>query len=77
MYWQTMKSLCRVVALASVAMAPVALAAQDAPKPAPKVSPEDYASRWDIFAGYSYIAPKGTVQVPQPNGTVAPFPMMQ
>ena len=68
-----MKSLCRVVALASVAMAPVALAAQDAPKPAPKVSPEDYASRWDIFAGYSYIAPKGTVQVPQPDGTVAPF----
>ena len=31
------------------------------------------SSRWDIFAGYSYLAPKGTVQVPQPNGTTAPF----
>lgn len=72
---QSMKSLCRVLALACVSLAPAALVAQDAPKPAPKVSPEDYASRWDIFAGYSYIAPKGTVQVPQPpdGSTVAPF----
>lgn len=73
MQLQTMKSLCRVLALACVAVTPVALAAQDSAKPAPKVSPEDYASRWDIFAGYSYLAPKGTVQVPQPNGTVAPY----
>ncbi len=26
------------------------------------------ASRWDIFLGYSYLAPKGTVQVEQPDG---------
>jgi hypothetical protein len=33
----------------------------------------DYASRWDIFAGYSYLAPKGTVDVPQGNGTTIPY----
>ncbi len=30
-------------------------------------------SKIDIFAGYSYLVPKGTVQVPQPNGTIAPY----
>jgi len=73
MYSQTMRSFCRVLALACVACAPVAMAAQDAAKPAPKVAPEDYASRWDIFLGYSYIAPKGTVQVPQSDGTTVPY----
>jgi hypothetical protein len=52
---------------------PVALAAQDSAKPATKAPAGDYASRWDIFAGYSYLAPKGTVNVPQQNGTVVPF----
>ena len=50
----------------------MALAAQDAAKPASRTS-DDYASRWDIFAGYSYLAPHGTVQVPQPDGTTAPY----
>ncbi|HVZ84916.1 MAG TPA: hypothetical protein VG893_14665 [Terracidiphilus sp.] len=59
--------------MACVALAPVTLAAQDSAKSAPKAGSEDYASRWDIFAGYSYIAPKGTVQVPQPDGTTAPY----
>ena len=68
-----MRSLSRVVALAVVAVAPAIAVAQGTAKAAPKVSPEDYASRWDIFAGYSYLSPHGTVQVPQPNGTVAPF----
>jgi len=49
------------------------VAAQNSAKPASKGSWEDSPSRWDIFAGYSYLAPKGTVQVPQPDGTVAPF----
>ncbi|HZB89406.1 MAG TPA: OmpA family protein [Terracidiphilus sp.] len=52
---------------------PVALAAQDAAKPAAKAGSDDSASRWDIFAGYSYIAPHGTVEVPQPDGTIQPF----
>ncbi len=73
MYSQTLKSLCRVLALACVAVMPVALAAQDAAKPAPKGSREYSPSRWDIFTGYSYLAPKGTVDVPVPSGQVLPF----
>jgi len=55
------KSLSRVLALAIVALVPVALAAQDTAKPAAKSAPDDSATRWDIFAGYSYIAPHGTI----------------
>ena len=55
------KSLSRVLALAFVALAPVALAAQGSAKPADKAAPEDSATKWDIFAGYSYIAPHGTI----------------
>ncbi len=75
MFSQTMKSLCRVASLTCVALAPIALMAQDvpnAPKPAAKYS-QDYTSRWDFFAGYSYLAPKGTVHVPLPDGSVQPF----
>jgi outer membrane protein OmpA-like peptidoglycan-associated protein len=70
---QSLKSLGRTLAFVCLAVTPVALAAQDAPKPAPKASSAPYASRWDIFAGYSYIAPHGTVNVPQPDGTVVPY----
>ena len=68
MYSRVSKSLCRVLVLATVALLPAALAAQDSAKPAAKATGEDSASRWDIFAGYSYLAPKGTVQVLQPDG---------
>ena len=54
--------------LAMVASLAGAAAAQDAPKPAPKASQFDSPSRWDFFAGYSYLAPKGTVDVLQPDG---------
>jgi hypothetical protein len=37
------------------------MAAQDAPKPAAKAAPSESPSKWDIFAGYSYLAPHGTV----------------
>lgn len=73
MCFQRLKSVCRTLAFASLAFAPLALAAQDTNKPAPKTNSGDYASRWDIFAGYSYLAPHGTVNVPQPNGTTLPF----
>jgi len=52
---------------------PVALAAQAPATPTGKALPSDSPSRWDIFAGYSYLAPKGTVNVLQPNGTTVPF----
>jgi hypothetical protein len=52
---------------------PVALVAQGSSRPAVKADSGDTASRWDIFAGYSYLAPKGTVNVPQPSGATVPF----
>jgi hypothetical protein len=54
-----------------VSLLPIVLAAQATPTA--KGAANDSPSRWDIFAGYSYLAPKGTVQVLQPNGTTAPF----
>jgi hypothetical protein len=73
MHSHVLKSLSRVIALAMVASVPVAMVAQDAPKPAPKASQADSPSRWDIFAGYSYLAPKDTVDVLQSDGiTVLP-----
>jgi hypothetical protein len=68
------KSFSRVLALAIVAFVPVALAAQEAAQPAAKSAPEDSATKWDIFAGYSYIAPHGTIAVPLPGGVYQPTP---
>ncbi len=58
-----------VFVILMVGFIPPAISAQDAPKPQPKASPSDSPSRWDIFAGYSYLAPKGTVEVLQSDGT--------
>jgi len=60
------KSLVQVLALALVAVAPVVLAAQDAPKA--KKAAFDSPSKLDIFVGYSYLAPKGTINTPIGNG---------
>jgi hypothetical protein len=73
MYSRILKSVCRVLALACVVLMPVALVAQGSSRPAVKADSGDTASRWDIFAGYSYLAPKGTVNVPQPSGATVPF----
>src|SRR5579863_10179259 len=73
MHSHVFRSLGRGFALAMLAAMPVALVAQDAPKPAATAFPGDSPSRWDIFAGYSYLAPKGTVNVLQTDGvTVLP-----
>jgi hypothetical protein len=48
--------------------------AQD--KPAAKAQMyNDSPSRWDIFAGYSYLAPHGTVQVIQPDAQLNVLPV--
>jgi len=67
-------SLSRILVSTALAGFSLGLVAQDAPKPAPKATPSaDSPSRWDIFAGYSYLAPKGTVDVLQTDGvTVLP-----
>ena len=67
-----LRSVGRVLASISLSLMPVALAAQAAPA-ARGVTNNDSPSRWDIFVGYSYLAPKGTVQVLQSNGSTAPF----
>ena len=56
-----------VLAIAAAAcFASAGAFAQD--KPAAKPPAEPSPSRWDIFVGYSYLAPHGTVQVPQAGG---------
>jgi hypothetical protein len=54
-----LRSVGRVLASISVSLLPVALAAQAAPSA--RGVTNDSPSRWDIFAGYSYLAPNGTV----------------
>ena len=58
-----LKSLVRIFALVCAVFVPFALTAQaqDAPKQAAKAAVNDSPSRWDIFAGYSFFWPKGTV----------------
>ena len=56
-----------VLAVAAAAMLSAGAFAQD--KPAAKAPAEDSPSRWDIFAGYSYLAPHDTVQVLLTDGT--------
>ena len=73
MHSHLLKSWSRVIGLAVLASVPIALVAQEAPKPAPKYSQGDSPSRADLFVGYSYLAPKGTVEVPQSNGSTLPF----
>lgn len=66
-----LKGVSRMLAVAAFAAIPACLAAQNAPKPS--LTYADAPSRWDIFAGYSYLNPRDTVQVIMPNGTIAPF----
>ena len=65
MFSQVLKTSSWVLALAFVASLPMALAAQEAAKPAASGDPN--VSKWDIFAGYSYLAPHGSAS----NGTTA------
>jgi hypothetical protein len=55
------KCTIRILVIAFAVLMPIAMAAQDSAKPAAKATAEDSASKWDIFLGYSYLAPKGTV----------------
>jgi hypothetical protein len=69
---RVLKFVSRIFALVSLGiMLPVAMLGQ-APPAAHGVS-NDMPSRFDVFIGYSYLAPSGTVQVLQPNGTTGPF----
>ncbi len=63
MYAKNLNWICLVLTAILAGIAPVGLAAQAAGS-----SASGQPSRWDIFAGYSYLAPRGTVQVPQAGG---------
>jgi outer membrane protein OmpA-like peptidoglycan-associated protein len=70
---RVLKNVGRILAMISAGiMLPVAMFSQAAPA-AQGSSSNDMPSRFDVFVGYSYLAPKGTVQVPQANGTAVPF----
>ena len=76
MHFRGLKFVSQVLSVALLALAPVAaVAAQHSSTKKGKMgeSSNPSFSKIDIFAGYSYLVPKGTVQVPQPNGTIAPY----
>jgi len=61
------KSVSQFLALAFLVLIPLALGAQDAAKPASKAAVSDApASKWDIFAGYSYLSPSGKATILPP-----------
>lgn len=66
MFSRVSKSVSWVLTLAFVALMPFALTAQTK---AAKASAGDNPSRWDIFAGYSYLAPRGSVTTSPATGT--------
>jgi len=61
MFYRISNFVCRLVALALVAMIPASAMAQEAPKPAVKAPVNDSANKWDIFLGYSYLSPNGKI----------------
>jgi len=66
-----LKSTSRFLALAFLATMAAATFAQDTAKPATSAAPNiGVSSKWDIFAGYSYLAPNANVNSLQPNGTI-------
>jgi OmpA family len=74
MHLRAFKPVCRMLAVAIIAATPFAIFSQDAPKPKATGSYADSPSRWDIFAGYSYLAPKDTFDVQTPGGVLSTTP---
>ena len=67
MFSRSIKSFSRVLVPALLALVPVALSAQASGNSNTGTNP----SKWDIFAGYSYLAPKGTVTTSTTSGGTA------
>ena len=62
-------SLSRILLVAcAVGLGSSSLYGQSSPTPAPAAP----ISKIDVFLGYSYLAPHGTVNTPLPDGTVSP-----
>jgi len=69
MFYRLSNCLGRLVALALIASIPATVIAQEASAPTVKAPAHDSASKWDIFLGYSYLAPNGKIP-----GTVSGAP---
>jgi len=72
MHFSPKGSLSRILLVAcAVGLGSSSLYGQDATKPvaAPPAAP---ISRIDVFLGYSYLAPHGTITTPLPDGTTLP-----
>lgn len=76
MHSRFLKSVSQVLSVALLTLAPVAAVAAQGSSAKKGQNSWQYLSRFDIFAGYSYLAPNGTVQVPQPY-TPPPAPIPQ
>jgi outer membrane protein OmpA-like peptidoglycan-associated protein len=64
---RVLKAVSRTFAVACAMCIPIVAAGQQNPPSTAKTSAQDSPSKWDIFFGYSYLAPHGTVT--QPDGT--------
>ncbi len=62
MKFHLLKCMCVIIALTITAVAPFALRAQVKAKSADITSANNLPSQWDIFVGYSFLSPHGTVQ---------------
>jgi hypothetical protein len=60
---RVLKSVSWFLALVCLVSIPLALGAQDSAKPAAKAAAGDSPSKWDIFLGYSYLSPNGSVPI--------------
>jgi len=68
MYTRVSNYLSRAIVFAFVLLIPITLAAQVTAKPTGKAPVNDSASKWDIFVGYSFLAPNATVEGYLSNG---------
>lgn len=74
MHSRSLSSLGRILTLAGAAgLCALPLVAQNSSSTTkPAASSEPSASRFDVFLGYSYAAPKGSVTIPYANNLCAP-----
>ena len=64
-----LKTVGWILALVVVAALPVVMAGQAAPS---GTGPGATPPRWDIFMGYSFLAPFGTVNTVKPDAALTP-----
>jgi ribosomal protein S11 len=70
MYSRPLGSVGRILLIScAVGLGASSLYGQNS-NPQPAAPAEQPVSRVDVFTGYSYLAPHGTVNTPQPNGSV-------